>query len=177
MEERHLIKQCLNADPAAQKALYDRYAGQVYTVCRRYARDDGEAQDILQETFITVFRKLDTFKFKGSLMGWIRVIAMNKALRYIQSSKRSKHVDIDEKYDMGTEPKALDQLGVEEILKHVQNLPDGYREVFNLYVLEGLRHGDIAEKLGIGESTSRSQLTKARKMLQKSINKMTYIVL
>ena len=177
VEERHLIKLCLKSDMAAQKALYDKYAGQVYTVCRRYALDDGEAQDILQETFITAFRKLDTFKFKGPLVAWLRAIAVNKALRYIKSAKRAKYADIDEKYDLGADPKALDRLGVEEIMKHVQNLPNGYREVFNLHVLEGFKHAEIAEKLGIGESTSRSQLTKARKMLQKSISSVVHMVL
>jgi len=125
------------------------------TVCRRYARHDMEAEDWLQETFVKIFTNLKKFKHKGSFEGWVRTIAVHTCLK---NCKKSKSV----------EPDAISALGEEELLKLIQDLPEGYRTAFNMS-LDGFSHKEIAQKLGIRESTSRSQLVKARSLLKQKI--------
>ena len=140
------------------------------TVCLRYACDQAEAEDILQESFIKVFSHIGQYRFEGSLEGWIRRIVVHTALRTLQK-KKIRFMEIDEDLDLAQSVNAdgLVGLSVEELLKLIGNLPDGYRLVFNLYVLEGYDHNEIAEMLKIKPATSRSQLLKARKVLQEKI--------
>ncbi len=178
MDDRQLISGCLKGEPTMQRQLFDKYGGKLFTVCRRYTRDDLEAEDILQEGFVLVFKKLDTFGFKGSLYNWMRTIMVNVALRKLQKKGRKETIyNLDEVYEPSFEEQHIASLAAEEIMEHIQQLPDGYRNVFNLYVIEGYKHHEIAEKLEIGESTSRSQLTKARRMLQKSLEGLKYMLI
>lgn len=143
------------------------------TVCRRYAGDPTEAEDMLQESFIRIFSNIAQYRFDGSLEGWIRRIVINTALRILQK-KKLRFSDIDEELDLqqSMTVDAFTALSAEELLKLISGLPDGYRIVFNLYVLEGYDHNEIATMLDINASTSRSQLAKARKVLQTQIENL-----
>ena len=144
------------------------------TVCRRYACDQAEAEDMLQESFIKVFTNIGQFRFQGSLEGWIRRIVVHTALRTLQK-KKIRFTEIDEDLDNTRSVNAdgLAGLSEEELLKLIGSLPDGYRLVFNLYVLEGYDHNEIAGMLEISPTTSRSQLSKARKLLQTQVENLT----
>lgn len=178
MDDRQIVAGCLKGDEKLQKLLYDKYSGKLFTVCRRYTRDDLEAEDVLQDGFVLVYNKLDSFAFKGSLYGWMRMIMVNVALRKLQKkSRRDTNYILDQIEEPSYETDHIAVMSAEEILEHVRELPDGYRNVFNLYVIEGYKHNEIAELLDIGESTSRSQLTKARRMLQKSLEGLKYMLI
>lgn len=146
----------------------------MYAVCLRYARHELEAQDLMQEGFIRVFSKLKDFRMEGSLEGWIRRIMVHTAInQYRRKSFQQERFGLEKLPDDPVPADALDRLGAEELMGLVNALPDGYRMVFNLFAIEGFDHAEIAELLGCGESTSRSQLAKARRMLQAMINQNT----
>ena len=178
MDDRLLVEGCLKSQAHVQKLLYDTFSGKLFTVCRRYTKDDLEAEDVIQEGFILVFRKIDTFGFKGSLYNWMRTIMVNVALRKLQKkSRKDTSYNLEQIEEPAYDANVISSMSAEEIIKHVQKLPDGYRNVFNLYVVEGYKHHEIAKMLDIGESTSRSQLTKARRMLQKSLQGLNYMMI
>lgn len=167
LTEKQLIEQCMKENRRAQQEVFRRYAGKMFTVCRRYARHRLEAEDLLQEAFIKVFDKMHTFKHQGSFEGWIRRIAVNISLKnYQKKSFQNEQIGLESYQEGAADPTVFAHLGEEELLRLIEDLPQGYRVVFNLYAIEGYSHKEIAEALGIGESTSRSQLMKARKMLQ-----------
>jgi RNA polymerase sigma-70 factor (ECF subfamily) len=151
--------------------LYERYAGVMLAVCMRYSKNREEAEDLLQEGFIKVFDKISTFRGHGSLEGWIRRIMINNALNYIKS-KKLMYINEDPQRWSEHLPDETRTEGEQELytpemmLKAVQELPEGYRIVFNLYVMEGFNHREIAESLGISENTSKSQLSRARRYLR-----------
>jgi len=172
MDEKKLIQACLNEEEAAQKHLYDLFAPKMYFVCLRYARHDLEAQDMLQDGFIKVFDHLGSFKSNGSFEGWVRRIMVNTSLNHCRkSSFKKEQIGIEDYQDRVVDPKAISALGEQELLKIIQQLPDGYRMVFNLYVIEGYSHKEIGELLDVTESTSRSQLSKAKKWMQIELEK------
>lgn len=166
--EEKLIEACRNGDRKSQYELYEKYAPLMYSVCRRYVMQLQEAEDILVCGFTKVFQKLNQFKGQGSFEGWIRRIMVNEALTFIRRNK-SMYLEVEiEK--ASREPdfnKLSDQLEVEDLEKLIDRLPMGYKTVFNLYAIEGFSHKEIAEKLGISENTSKSQLSRARVHLQK----------
>ena len=167
MTEKELIEGCVNEDSGCQKEVFQRYAGKMLALCMRYARHRMEAEDIVQDAFIKVFDKVNKFQFKGSFEGWIRRIVINTALKkFNKKSFQNEEIGNEDYIDPIEEPEVFNTLSVEEIMNLISKLPDGYRIVFNLYAIEGYNHKEIAELLGIQESTSRSQLVKARKMLQ-----------
>lgn len=136
-------------------------------VCLRYTRHRMEAEDILQDAFVKVFDNISKFEFKGSFEGWIRRIVINTALKnYSKKSFKQEQIGLENQPELPLEPEIYSNLEEEELLRLINKLPDGYRLVFNLYAVEGYSHKEIADLLGIQESTSRSQLVKARKMLQ-----------
>ncbi|MEP6675065.1 MAG: sigma-70 family RNA polymerase sigma factor [Ferruginibacter sp.] len=173
MTEEQLIKGCIKEDTFCQREVFNRYAGRMLGVCNRYARNPADAEDILQDAFMKVFDKLNQFKFEGSFEGWIRKIVVNTALKKYSLSRYDKEVvgyeikDRDE--DQGSEPVAYHHLTEKDLLNLIDKLPDGYRLIFNLYVIEGYQHDEIAAMLNIQPGTSRSQLVKARTMLQKQL--------
>lgn len=170
MSDDELIKGCIRENRHCQRALYERFAGKMMTVCVRYTRHRLEAEDILQEGFIKVFNNISKFRGKGSFEGWIRRIMINTALSNYNKSSFKKELIGLEDYQSGVEqPKAIQKLTADEIMAVINTLPDGYKIVFNLYVIEEYSHKEIAEMLDITPSTSRSQLVKARRMLQKKI--------
>lgn len=171
MDIQELIKGCLAQDKKCQEVLFRMYSGKMLSLCMRYARHRLEAEDILQDGFIKAFNKLDQFQFNGSFEYWLRRIMINTALKNCKrSSTKNELLSGDAMpYDQGRAPEAFSNLGTEELMNMINALPDGYRLVFNMYAIEGFSHREIAHELGIQESTSRSQLVKARKILQEKI--------
>lgn len=167
LTEQEIIDGCKARKSNAQKALFLRYGPVMLTVCRRYARHQMEAEDFVQEGFIKVFRHIDKFKEESALGTWIRRIMINNALKHVaKSAFKKEQIGIADNYDKDIDSGTYAKLSAEEIMKLVDELPTGYKVVFNLYAVEGYAHKEIAELLNIGESTSRSQLLKARRMLQ-----------
>lgn len=172
MNENELIRGCIREEPLCQKQVFDRYSGRMLGVCNRYARNSADAEDILQEAFIKVFDKIHQFKFEGSFEGWIRKIVVNTALKKYSVIRYEKEVsgyEVTDRDENGIDPAAYSHLSEKDLKDLINNLPDGYRLIFNLYVIEGYQHDEIARMLGIQAGTSRSQLVKARTMLQKQI--------
>jgi RNA polymerase sigma factor (sigma-70 family) len=169
-EEARLVRGMKAGKPDVQRHVYDLYADRMMALCVRYARDRDEAADILQEGFIRVFRKIDTFKEEGSLEGWIRRVITNVAIRSYQRNARL-HVAVDlEEAEREVGVNGLDaDHSAEELLAMIQRLPDGYRVVFNLFAIEGYSHEEIAEQLEISVGTSKSQLSRARQSLQRML--------
>ncbi len=164
--DKELIETCLKDNPKAQKMLYDTYSSVLFGICLRYSKNEEEAQDILQDSFIKIFTKLDTYQFTGSFEGWLKRIVTNTSIEYYRKKITMEHIE-----EIGFNPYlAIDSdrgLEVEELLKMIQELPEGYRMVFNMYAIDGYTHGEIATKLNISEGTSKSQLSRARAYLQR----------
>lgn len=170
MNETDIIRGCLRGSAQSQRLLYERFAGKMYAVCLRYARSQSDAADILQEGFVKVYTKLDQFQFNGSFEGWIRRIMINTALRAYQKQRFEFESSGYEHFpDAPVDPDAVASLSEAELLELIGRLPEGYRVVFNLVAIEGYSHAEVAETLGIQESTSRSQLTKARRWLSEQL--------
>ncbi len=169
MSDEQLIEECVAGNPIAQKKFYDLFAKKMMGVCLRYIGNYDEAQDVLQDGFIKIFKKLPEFEYKGSLEGWIRRIMVNTALdQYRKNKKHQNDVDVDtvgfmlEKKDY-----ILESINAEDLLKIIHSIPEGYRLVFNLFAIEGYSHKEIADRLGVTESTSKSQYSRAKKLLRK----------
>ncbi|MGQ0738439.1 MAG: RNA polymerase sigma factor [Bacteroidota bacterium] len=165
--ENDLLKGCLEGNRRMQEELYRRYSPRMYAVCLRYAGKAEEAEDILQEGFIKVFKKMDSFRGDGSFEGWMRRIFVNTAIEHFR--RKRYLMPVTEKEENTVEGKytsALDDLGAKDVLALIQELSPGYRTVFNMYVVEGYTHKEIADMLGISEGTSKSQLSRAKVILQ-----------
>jgi RNA polymerase sigma factor (sigma-70 family) len=169
-----LIEGCKNGRRKSQEELYKLYAAKMLGVCMRYATDRMEAEDMLQNGFIKVFNKLDDFRAEGSFEGWVRRIMVYSAIEYYRKRhKMMQVVDIDTAgADTSVDPLAASNLGVQDLLVIIGQLPPGYRMVFNLYAIEGYSHKEISETMGITEGASKSQLSRARAMLKEQILKM-----
>jgi len=173
MDEKLLISGCVNGDRKAQKALYEKYSRSMMAVCFRYVNDTEDARDLLQEGFIKVFANISKYKGEGSFDGWVRRIFTNCALEHLRHADALRNAsDITEFDYPDVEDEALDErIPPETVMECVRALPDGFRTVFNLYAIEDFSHKEIAQQLGITESTSRTQYMRARKMLQNMIVK------
>jgi len=169
---REIIDACLSGDHRAPEKLYSILAPKMYGVCLRYAKDVHEAEDNLQEGFVTVFSKLKDFRHEGSFEGWVRRIMINVSLDSFRKKQQLMYVDELKKLDSATgEEEAISHLPVEEMIKVIQELPPRYRMVFNMYVMEGFNHAEISKELGISEGSSKSDLSRAREILR---NKLQY---
>lgn len=159
-------------DRLCQKAIYDHLSAKMYAVCLRYMGDKESAADILQDGFVTLFSKLNSYSGEGAFEGWARKIFVNTALMSLRKKDVLKESDdVDTAVGVSTDaPSATSDISYKELLKLISELPPGFRTVFNMYVIEGYSHKEIAEALGISEVTSRSQLQRARTMLQGRIN-------
>ncbi len=166
-----LLDACRKGDRKAQKRLFDRLAPKMFPVCIRYMGNRESAEDVLQEGFITLFTRLDSYSGKGSFEGWARKIFVNAALMQLRKNDAlSGSDDIDAARSLSSgAPTAVEDLGYREIMKLIASLPDGLRTVFNMYVIEGYTHKEIGEALGMEEATSRSKLQRARVRLQELI--------
>ena len=162
-----LIEGCKNGDAVAQQKLFEKYFGFLLGVCLRYTSDREEAKDLLQEGFVKIFNNIERFNYSGQLENWMKKIMVNTAIdRYRKKMNEPYVQDIENVNEPAEAAKAYDNLSQEELLKVIQTLPEGYRTIFNLCAIEGYSHKEIEEQFGINEGTSKSQLAKARKMLQ-----------
>lgn len=172
--DSEIIQGCIAQNAAYQNLLYNRYAGKMFAVCLRYANDYASAEDILQNGFIKIFSNLTKFRFEGSFEGWLRRIIVHTAIEYYR--KQNHLYTIIETTALANEPntyEVVSELSAAELMDCVNNLSTGYRTIFNLFAIEGYSHKEIAEMLNISEGTSKSQLARARYLLQKMILKNT----
>lgn len=169
-KEDELINGCKARNRSAQRNLYDQYSSKMYALCYRYVKDSMEAEDVLVTAFTKIFERIDQFKGEGSFEGWIRRVVVNEALTYLRRN-RSMYLETDlEAAEREPDYQSIsDHLEAEELMQMIQELPSGYRIVFNLYAIDGYSHKEIADQLGISENTSKSQLSRARTYLQKML--------
>lgn len=168
--EKELVALCIKGDSKAHRMLFDLFAGRLMSVCRRYSRNQQEAEDMLQESFIKIFSNLKSYTGSGSLYGWLKSVTVNTSIKILQKKyNKLLSEDITDFQIAGKAPSIHNNLAAEDIIAVINTLPLGYKSVFNLYELEGYSHKEIGELLNISESTSRSQLAKAKKVLKKSI--------
>ena len=168
--ESDLIRGCVNKDRKMQEMLYHRFASKMYAVCLRYCKDAEDAQDLLQDGFVKIFKNLEKFRGEGSFEGWIRRIFVNTSIEHFRKSVKNNSVtDSQEVVIEDPSWNALDNLAEKDIIKMIQELSPGYRQVFNMYVIEGYSHKDIGDILGINEGTSKSQLARAKGILKKMV--------
>ncbi len=174
------IKKLKECDKKAFDKLFCKYAGVVKAIAFRYVQDWQKADDIVQECFIKIYKKIEQYEGRGSFEGWIKRIAVNTALKYVKDLQKSYTLDVDDMQVAEEETEEVNNKNTkslilntdfskEEILEVVASLPTGFRTVFSMYVLDGYQHKEIAEILGISESTSKTQLLRARKLLQKKL--------
>jgi RNA polymerase sigma-70 factor (ECF subfamily) len=177
LTDNELINRCLLKDPRAQELLYRRFAPKMYGVCLRYAGNEGEAEDILQEGFIRIFNNLQHYRFEGALAGWVHRTMINTAINhYHKNLKFRKESELNENLLVATiHPDALSFLSRDELLQVIRTLPIGYRTIFNLYAIEGYTHREIGAMLGISENTSKSQLSRARNAIREILTKQMKI--
>lgn len=174
MDYNRLVKDCLRSIPAAQKQLYDCFAEQMLGICYRYTKSINDAEDILQDGFVKVFRHLHSYKKEGELGAWIRRIMVTTALNYLKKNKRYR-VDLSFDNDDALHPvvdnDAEVKISSKELAELIRQLPTGYQTIFNLHSVEGYSHVEIGKMLGISEGTSRSQYSRGRSLLIEWINK------
>lgn len=172
--EKEIIEGCIKGKRKAQKALFEKYHKVMLGICLRYANSYAEAEDVLIEGFMQVFKKIKTYKGTGSFEGWMKRLFVNRAIDNFRKNKKLNFYEdlenVQNKFVI--QNNAHDILSKKELLQTIQELPPGYRIVFNLYAIEGYSHKEIAEKLNISESTSKTQLMKAKNRLAKKINEM-----
>lgn len=170
ISEPDLIRGCLSGDNRMQEELYNRFASKMYAVCLRYSNNTDDAQDLLQEGFIKIFKNLDRFRAEGSFEGWIRRVFVNTSIEhYRRKVNLFSTSEREEALVKDSSVSALDKLAEKDIINLVQDLSPGYRTVFNMYAIEGFSHKEIGGILGISEGTSKSQLARAKGILQKKV--------
>jgi RNA polymerase sigma factor (sigma-70 family) len=177
--EEQLIEQVKSGNQASQKQLYQTYSVQMFRICLRYSKDRSEAEDFLQDGFVKVFRDINQFRGDGPLGAWIRKIMVNTALSHIRKKKNFivQVPDYQSLESLQSETPIIDStLDAAILVEYLQQLPDGYRTVFNLYAIDGFTHEEIAEKLHISIGTSKSQLFKAREYIKKMLERVKYNV-
>lgn len=168
--ELEILNGCLKGDRKYQKMLYDHFSPKMFSICLRYAKGYHAAEDILQEGYIKIFKNIQKFRGEGSFEGWMKRIFVNTAIEhYRRSVSMYPILEIDNSAHDVVVDNTIDRMSGEELMKLVDKLAHGYRTIFNLYVVEGFPHKEIAKKLSISEGTSKSQLARARYMLQKMI--------
>lgn len=169
MTEHQIIAACRRGDRKAQKWIYERYSPKMFGVCKRYVRKQEDAEDVLVNAMFKVLTKIDSYGGKGSFEGWIRRIVVNEALMLLRKRKDFQYAASLDEVQIADTVDVVEELKAQDIIKLLEKLPVGYRTVFNLYVIEGFKHREIAEQLGISINTSKSQLILAKKRLQKLI--------
>lgn len=168
MTEQTILVGCLNNDPSAQRELYNRYSPKMLSVCYRFGNSREDAEDMLQEGFIKIFTQIHTFQNKGAFEGWIRRIIVHTCINFLKKNKKfSNSIDLDQADYLEVKEETMPSvMQARQIIECIRQLPLGYRTVLNLYAMEGYSHKEIADMLDIEESTSRSQYTRAKVMLE-----------
>jgi RNA polymerase sigma factor (sigma-70 family) len=175
MSDRQIIEGCAKHERKAQQVLYDKYSRFLLGVCLRYASDKAEAEDILQDSFLKIFFNIKDFSGTGSFIGWLRKVAVNTAItHYHKNLKFRYHIEIEEYVsdETGVVSFEEDFFTSDELYKVLNELPTGYRLVFNLYAVEGYKHKEIAEILGIDTNTSKSQYSRAKAVIRAKLEKL-----
>ena len=175
MDQQKLVRECLKGDPAAQHQLYDLFAGKMLAVCYRYTKSMADAEDILQEGFVKVYKNLGQFKFQGDLGAWIRRIMVNSAINFLKQHSRYKHelfYTESTLHPVSTED-VESSIQAKELAELIRQLPPGYQIIFNLHAVEGFTHVEIGKILGINEGTSRSQYARSRALLISWLNNLS----
>ena len=169
-----MVTECVQGNPRAQRALFERFAPKMMAVCLRYSKDREQAEDVLQDGFVKVFMKLSDFKSEGSLEGWIRRVMVNTALDQLRKNgKLLGDISTDDvAYKLEHNDPIEENLMAEDLMKLVLAMPEGYKVVFNMFAIEGYSHAEIAATLGITESTSKSQYSRAKAYLRERIERM-----
>ena len=177
MTEEAILQGCLHNQPVAQRELYNRFSPKMLAVCYRFAHNREDAEDMLQEAFIKVFSQIHTFQNKGAFEGWIRRIIVHTCINHLKKNKRfNESVDIINASAIQVREESIPSIvQAKQIVECIRLLPIGYRTVLNLYAIEGYSHKEIAEMLDIEESTSRSQYTRAKQMLEEILLKKKII--
>lgn len=174
--DENLIAGCLRGERLMQEGLYKKYASVLYPICLRYSNDHYQAEDMLQEAFVKIFFNLHKFRGDGSFEGWLKRISVNTAIEHFKKNQVIDNMaDVDLQHNKLVQRDDFGKLVYEDLMKLVQSLSPGYRAVFNLYAIEGYSHKEISDMLGISEGTSKSQLARARYMLQKMIQRQEKI--
>ena len=168
---KKLIKQCANNDPRAQKEIYQLFSGKLYSICLKYSKNKQEAQDNFQDGFITIFNKIGQFNFEGSFEGWMKRVMVNTVLLKYRN-KTVLNIVTEEIPDEVIVDIDEEEISLEYLLNLIQELPDRYRMVFNLFVMEGLNHKEISEEMKITEGTSKSNLARARDILKRKVTEL-----
>lgn len=170
--EKDIIQACLRGERKAQRHLYETYSGKFFAICLRYVKDRDLAEDVMIEGFMKIFEKLPQFEAKGSFEGWMKRIIVTQSLLKLRNNRNlAMEVNMDSMLEISDVGYELQHLEVNDLMGLVEDLPVGYRTVFNLYAIEGYSHAEIAELLGITESTSKSQLNRARNVLKNKITR------
>ncbi len=168
-----IIDECIAGKRHAQETMYKMFSSKMYAVCLRYAKNEAEAQDILQDGFIKVFKNINKFKNKGSFEGWMRRMMINISLERIRRERRMHVVDNLNSYTTQTESNsAIEELSAQELIQIIQSLPSQYKAVFNMYVIDNMNHKEIGKALNISENTSKSNLHRARNILKEKIEQL-----
>jgi len=176
MSEDLLIAGCLQGNPISQRELYNRYSPKMLAVCYRFAASREDAEDMLQEGFIKVFTQMHTFQNKGAFEGWIRRIVVHTCINLLKRNKKfNESVDLDYALQAQVKDNIPSLMQAKQVVESIRLLPIGYRTVLNLYAIEGYSHKEIGEILEIGESTSRSQYTRAKALLEQVLIKKRII--
>jgi RNA polymerase sigma-70 factor, ECF subfamily len=170
-EEKRIIELAVENNRQAQHQIYSKFSPRMLSVCRQYVKDLHEAEDVMITAFMKVFTNLRHFEHKGSFEGWVKRIMINECISYIRVHKQMKFIDDEADFEEFADDIET-QFSLDELQFLIDSLPDGYKMVFNLYVIEGYKHHEIAQMLGISEGTSKSQLSHARKILVDQVNKL-----
>ena len=169
MTDKELVEGCIREDRKYQKILWNLYSSKLMALCLRYCKNQEEAEDALMESFVRIYDKIPTFRYQSSLETWMRRITVNISINKLRSQKDIWKELSESENELGYTDNAMYQLEAKQIMQLIERLPVGYSTVFNLFVVEGYTHKEIAEMMGIDEGTSRSQLAKARKSLQEML--------
>lgn len=173
-----IIDGCVRGRRSAQDALYKKFSSLLYGICLRYAHNRMEAQDVLQEVFVKIYNNISAFNHEGSFEGWMRRIAVNTSItNYRKNLKHAYQLDVEDLSRTNEEPAEFEDLEytAEEMMQCIENLPLGYKTIFNLYVIEGYMHKEISEMLGIDVNTSKSQLSRAKTYLQRELKNIATV--
>lgn len=176
MDDATLIIECVKCNVKAQRFLFDKYAPKMLAVCMRYSKNKSDAEDILQDAFIKIFNNIGSFKNEGSLEGWIRRIMVNTSLDQIRkNNKFSNDTELDSvSFKLESNDFSFSSLETDDLLRMINNMPNGYKIVFNMFAIEGYSHQEIASILGVTENTSKSQYLRARSFLKNELKKMNF---
>lgn len=181
MDEQELIQGCIRSDRLCQAKLFKRYSGRMKAICLRYVHSTAEAEDVMLEGFLKLFEKIHEYNFEGTFESWMKTIIVNTALTRFRDRDFKIEIGKFEEYDDSARydesyKKIIDGIAAKEIREMIAALPDGYRIIFNLFVVDGYTHDEIAARFNISVGTSRSQLYKARKILQEKLHKSEIII-